>query len=385
MRVLLASCDDPYVTRLGGKHIHLLLLERGLRALGFQVDRVYYDSKSATELLRKLMLRFTPFPEWYKYNSKLNRTIHCIQRQIPQTDYDILHAHDVLAISAIANMKQKKVLTIHGYFARENIEYVKKEAREKVYPILLEFEKEGVESADHIITVDKRLSEYLVTEFGYRKSNISVLHNCIDTERFRPVSTKEKLDLRKRLGYDVDSIIVLVPRRLVEKNGVIYAVRAMKHLENKNLLMVIAGDGPEKKNIVNEIGGDPRIRLLGTIPHDKIDAYFMISDVILIPSITSHGIQEASSLAMLEAMSAGKVVICSNIGGMHEIVQNMVNGVLVEEKNSVAIAEAIENIIENKNLEIEIGIKAREYAMNNHSFIAYASKITKIYNGVINN
>jgi glycosyltransferase involved in cell wall biosynthesis len=108
-----------------------------------------------------------------------------------------------------------------------------------------------------------------------------------------------------------------------------------------------------------------------------------MADIILIPSITSHGIQEASSLAMLEGMACGKVVICSDIGGMHEIIQDMENGILVEEGNPAAIARAVETVMENQDLRVAIGKRAREYVLQNHSFVAHASKVAQIYDSVL--
>jgi glycosyltransferase involved in cell wall biosynthesis len=143
--------------------------------------------------------------------------------------------------------------------------------------------------------------------------------------------------------------------------------------------MVIAGDGPEREEIAKEAEGDYRIHLKGTVPHEKIDAYYRMADIILVPSITSHGIQEASSLSMLESMACGKVSICSNIGGMREIIQNLQNGILVAEKEPKEIAKAIETVIRNPGLSTEIGTRAREYVLQNHSFIAHARRVYSIY------
>jgi len=382
MRVLLTSTDNPYVTQQGGKHIHLLLLEQGLRALGLDVTTLYYNRKSCKERIKKTML--LPFPEEKKHRIKLQWMISDLKSRIPNKQFDIVHAHDVLSILATDTMPQKKVLTLHGYFARENIEFVKAEKDHKiVLPHLQELEKEGVKGADYVITVDQRLKEFATSELGYPVDRVTVMHNAVDANRFRPTTPEEQENLKKTLGFSAAQPVVLVPRRLVEKNGVIYAVRAMKNVKNKHVTMVIAGDGPERKEIAKEAEGDYRIHLKGTVPHEKIDVYYRMADIILVPSITSHGIQEASSLSMLEGMACGKVSICSNIGGMREIIQNMQNGVLVEEKEPKEIAKAIETVIGNPGLPAEIGTRAREYVLQNHSFIAHAKLVYSIYQKVL--
>ncbi|MEJ5326841.1 MAG: glycosyltransferase family 4 protein [Candidatus Bathyarchaeia archaeon] len=382
MRVLLVSTDNPYITLLGGKHIHLLLLEKGLKELGVKVVTHYYNPKDLWEQIKRSTRLIVGGKYGYKY--KIKWMINYLRRNIPENTFEIIHAHDVLSLISTGERAAPKILTLHGYFARENIEFIKsKKAREELYPYLLKLEREGIENAEYVITVDQRLKEYIISEFNYPASKISVMHNAIDTEMFRPISKEEQNKLKKKQGFSENDTIILVPRRLVEKNGVIYAVQAMRHIKNRKVRMVIAGDGPEKDKLVKEANGDDRIYFAGLIPHDKIVPYYFMADIILIPSITSHGVQEASSLAMLEGMACSKVTICSDIGGMHEIIQNMKNGILVKEKDSESIAKAIETTITNQSLIADIGRNAREYVLKHHSFIAHARKVYDLYHNVL--
>lgn len=382
MRVLLTSTDNPYTAQLGGKHIHLRLLERGLKTLGLDVTTLYYDRRNFAEFAKRstLVLR----SEKSRFKSKIDWMIGYLRKNIPKKDFDVIHAHDVLSMLAVDSMPQRKVLTLHGYFARENIEFIKNEEdREAVYPSLFQLEKDAMKNADYVITVDQRLREYVTSEFNYPTDRITVMHNAVDTDRFAPVPEDEQRALKNSLGLGPDSFIVLVPRRLVEKNGVIYAVRAMKKLKNEKVTMVIAGNGPEKDKIAAEAQPDNRIQLAGTISHDTIDPYYKMADVILIPSVTSHGIQEATSLSMLEGMACEKVAICSDIGGMHEVIQNMKNGILVPERQPEKTAETIEKVFKDANLRARIGKEARQYVLENHSFVAHAHKVADIYNSVL--
>jgi glycosyltransferase involved in cell wall biosynthesis len=382
MKVLLTSTDNPYITKWGGKHVHLLLLERGLEELGVEVYPLYYNANSIRELAKKGMLLL--FSEKRRYERKIKLIINYLMKHAPKNDFDIAHAHDVLSMLAIAKTPQKKVLTLHGYFARENIEFIRNESeRSEVYPLLLKREEEGMKNTDHVITVDQRLKDYVISEFNYPEEKVTVMHNAVDTDSFRPISKEEQMKLKQEAGFSQKDFVVLVPRRLVEKNGVIYAVRAMKHLESRDVKMIIAGDGPERTKILKEANGDHRIRFVGTISHDKIALYYMMADALLIPSITIHGIQEASSLAMLEGMACGKTVICSSIGGMREIIQHMKNGLLTKEKEPTEIAKAIETVVTNRTLANEIGNEARSSVMRRHSYVAHAKKVFNIYRKVL--
>jgi glycosyltransferase involved in cell wall biosynthesis len=378
MRVLLTSTDNPYITHFGGKHIHLLLLEQGLREIGVEVITLYYNSKDLMELIKRSTLLL--LSKKYGYKSKLKWMMNYLRRHIPENTFDVIHAHDVLSLISMSEAPQKKVLTLHGYFARENIEFIKSgKTREELYPYLLQLERKGVENADYIIVVDQRLKEYIISEFNYPANKISILHNAVDTKLFKPISDEEQKKLKKTLGFSEDNIILLVPRRLVEKNGVIYAVQAMRHIKNQKVRMVIAGEGPERDKIIKEASGDNRIFFAGLIPHSEVVPYYQMADIILIPSITSHGVQEATSLAMLEGMACGKVVVCSNIGGLREIIRNMETGIFINEKNPEEIAKIVEATLNDKNLIIKIANNAREYVSKNHSFLAHAQKVYHVY------
>jgi glycosyltransferase involved in cell wall biosynthesis len=382
MKVLLTSTDNPYTIRIGGKHIHLLLLERGLKKLDVDVVTLYYKSNSIMELAKKgIML---PFSEKQQFKRKIDTKIKYLAAHLPRDGVDVIHAHDVLSMLAVAGASQKKVLTLHGYFARENVEFIKNEKeRDEVYPFLFETEAKGMKNADHIITVDQRLKDYVLSEFGYSSETVTVLYNAVDTDTFRPVSKEEQDLLKEKAGFSREDFIVLVPRRLVEKNGVIYATRAMKHLASGNIKLVVAGDGPERQKILAEAAADPRIKLLGTVPHEEVAPYYMMADSVLIPSATTHGIQEATSLAMLEGMACGKAVICSGIGGMLEIIQHMKTGVLVKEKEPEEIAKAISTLMDDQSLMGELACNAREYVLQNHSYLAHAQKVLIIYQAVL--
>jgi glycosyltransferase involved in cell wall biosynthesis len=121
------------------------------------------------------------------------------------------------------------------------------------------------------------------------------------------------MQLTRKKGYSKKDIIILVPRRLVPKNGVEYAIDAIKSISNGNVKLLIAGDGPLLAKLESKSDRDERIQFLGAISYNEIDEYYKLSDIILIPSITSNNIQEATSISMLEGMACEKYVICSNI------------------------------------------------------------------------
>ena len=161
------------------------------------------------------------------------------------------------------------------------------------YDHCLDVEKSAYKRADFIITVDTRIRDYVVANFEYPVEKTAVIYNAVDTDNFRPVTDSEKREIRRKLKIPEDKFVVLVPRRYVMKNGVLYAAQAFEKLRADNrFFFLFIGRGPLKSQIV-EILRDNNNALVGDYVdyRDNVWEYYQAADVVLIPSITSENIQ----------------------------------------------------------------------------------------------
>ncbi|MFN3692051.1 MAG: glycosyltransferase family 4 protein [Fervidobacterium sp.] len=380
MKIALLSTDNPYKILSGGKHVHLLLLEKGLKKLGHEVDTYYYNFNFIEKV--KIILNHPN----YKFLNPADRfklRIDLMIRFYEELDlrkYDIVNAHDVIS-GHITQKNKNLVTTIHGYFAYETINYSNFSADEanEILNFCIEVEREAISRSQQIIAVDSRIKRYIIEKFQYPDERVSVIHNAVDTDKFAPVSLEEKQRLRKLLGVPVDAFIVFIPRRFVKKNGVLFAAESVKIVEDKNIFFIFAGRGPLKEEVISILQGKDNVKILDAINHFDVDKYYKLSDVILVPSITSDNVEEATSLSMLEGMACGKVVICTNVGGMAEVIKNGTNGFLIPQQDPQAIANAIVYANRHyKKLE-EMRENAREYVVKNHSYTEHAKKFVEVY------
>jgi len=394
MKVLMVAGDNPHAIKIGGKHIHQLLLEKGLTSQGIDVDAVYprfSDSRSIRllEYIKHGLLAGNPTqfipPDKLQVISIVNQLRNALD-SIDIDSYSVVHCHDVVSAyafrQAFPHATLPKILTLHGYFAREAVDYsrIRTDRAKKVFfDFCYAIEEEGVRWSDRIICVDTRLRDYVDDTFSYPSAHISVVQNATDTDLFCPILEEENAQIREEMGYSEDQFIIIVPRRLVPKNGVQFAILAMKYILDNNVRLLVLGDGPQYPELAALAQGDARVQFLGAVPHEFVERYYKISNVVLIPSITSHGVQEATSLSMLEGMACGKIVICSSIGGMREVLQDDVTGYLVSERNPEEIAGKINSILKG-SVDIEsMGRRAREYVVEHHSYIPHAVLIRNVY------
>jgi glycosyltransferase involved in cell wall biosynthesis len=397
MKVLMVAGDNPHTIKIGGKHIHQLLLEKGLTSQGIDVDAIY-PQFSSNQIFRYLEYvkygllagdpkQFIP-PDKLQVISIVNQ----LRKDLSSIDlntYSVIHCHDVVSAYAFhlafPHATLPKILTLHGYFAREAVDYSSiwtDKARKAFFDFCSTIEEEGVCWSNRIICVDTRLRDYVHDAFDYPSAHTSVIQNATDTDLFCPISESENTRMREEMGYHKDHFIIIVPRRLVPKNGVRFAILAMKFITDDNVRLLIIGDGPQHSELAALARGDGRVQFLGAVPHESVNRFYKISNAVLIPSITSHGIQEATSLSMLEGMGCGKIVICSSIGGMREVIQDGVTGHLVSEQSPEEIADRINGTLQGEVDVDSIARRAREYVIEHHSYIPHSLMIRNVYETV---
>ncbi len=399
MKILIVSLDNSKKVLLGGKHIHQELIEKGFNELGHSVDCCYPSNKRMISLKRifikvlsKISSAFQFLSIRDKMQSYISFLVNSLGRILNKNKYDFILAEDTVSAYAVKKYFLKSgnkipvLLTLHGYFPRETVNYgyYDKVNRKKVFDYCFSIENEAVRFADAIITVDTRIKNYLHDEHD-RSKNVFVVFNAIDNNRFFPVSVEEKLQYRKELNLEPDKMNLLVARRFVLKNGVHYGIEAAKSLITmgyNKFQLIIVGDGPEKNNLIDLVEKyklNSYVKFTGAVDHSMVDKYYKASDIILMPSTKSDDVEEATSLSMLEGMICGKVVIASAIGGMKEVIRDGDNGILVEDKNPEQIAGKIVNMMNDDNLYKKISVKANEYAAENHAYRNHAGKFLEIY------
>jgi glycosyltransferase involved in cell wall biosynthesis len=241
-----------------------------------------------------------------------------------------------------------------------------------------------VRSSDCLIAVDHRIASWLEEEFFAR--DVHVIPNGVDTLRFNP--TLRPQDTRERLGIPARGRIVLAAKHLTVKNGMEYVVRAMplvlKDVPDAHLLL--AGEGKLRGrliSLISDLGIRDNVTMSGQIPNEHMPAVIASCDVGTIPSVPIGGVEEATSILMLEMMACGKLVVASAIGGLRETMQHGETGLLVEPGNPAALAGGIISALSNSELRARIGANARQYVERHHSWEAIAAKVAKLYSQLL--
>lgn len=154
---------------------------------------------------------------------------------------------------------------------------------------------------------------------------------------------------------------ILAIGRLIERKGHVYLVQALAELAKRrdDVRLTILGRGSERarlESLIDELGLADKVRLLDYVSDEELAELYRQCDVLVQPSITdSGGDFEGLGMVLLEAMSYQKPVVATKVGGILDIVRHNETGVLVEERDSQALAQAIEAVLNNTAWARELG------------------------------
>jgi len=222
------------------------------------------------------------------------------------------------------------------------------------------------------------------TRFGVSPNKTVFISNGVDPDKFNPEI--EGLRIRKKYGIASSETIVLCPRRLEPKNGVRYLIDAIPDIVKKFewVKFMIVGEGGYKKERqkmetrIKEFGLESKVIFTGDVPNIEMPEFFAASDIVVLPSLI-----EATSIAGLEAMSSGKALVGTTVGGIPQIIDDGVTGILVPPRNSELLAKAIVTLLTDKGLRERMGINARKRVENEFSWDVIAKKTLKVYQSLL--
>jgi len=218
-------------------------------------------------------------------------------------------------------------------------------------------------------------------ELGVSSEKSAFIPNAVDANRFSPRVARGSL--RSLCNIPADHLVIFCPRRLVQKNGVDYLIESL-HLTRQRFAgttLVIAGDGPERTKLearVSELGLQGSVIFLGNQDNQKLPEFYADADIVAIPSL-----KEATSIAGLEAMASARAVVATNVGGLPEIIDDGVSGLLVPPRDPEALSLAILRLIETPELRNQLGLAARACVEKKFTWDQVANETTKAYERAI--
>ena len=203
---------------------------------------------------------------------------------------------------------------------------------------------------------------------------------------FIPLGVETPEGVERNLYIENKDQIILFVGAVAKVKGVDVLYEAFKNVltEFPGAKLLIAGDGelvPTLKQKIIEDGCSDSVRLLGKIPHNKVNELYKQASVFAMPSIW----QEQFGLVGPEALSMGIPVIGSNIGGIPEWLHHNEWGYLVTPRDKVELTQRICQLLSNRDLAEEMGKRGRIFVKKEYSLEKYLFEIKRLIDSLYNN
>lgn len=290
-----------------------------------------------------------------------------IEKAIEKYSIDIVHSHflhpdgeagvlsaEKFGIGAVATLRGAELYCMpdinHG--ARRDHFFV-------------ELSSKSMKKIDIITAPNKEMCEIVKNLYDIESDKVIYLPNGV-----------EKIDVKFKVEKQKNRVRIIFVGRLCKRKNVITLLRALKAINYESLDTILVGIGPEKKALLGYIKKNQvkNVKIIEEMAKDKLFNEIVNSHCLILPSIV-----EGMPNVVLEALSLGVPVICSNISPHDEIVQNDVNGWLFEATDWQELKSRIEYLIDNidvlPNMEKRAKLSVNKYSLENK-----VSRYLDIYN-----
>jgi glycosyltransferase involved in cell wall biosynthesis len=295
------------------------------------------------------------------------KALPLLKKVINKHKPDLMHAHYISSYGIMGSLCgfHPFIISIWG---NDIYEFPKKSILHKGLV------KYAMRKADKILSTSQVMAKEICK---YTNKKAEVTPFGIELNYFKPDMLKEK-----------SKIIIGTIKSLEEKYGLEYLLKAFSIIKENHpqlpLKLLIVGGGSmevQLKKTAVDLNIDKDTIFTGKISYDKIVKYHNKLSISVFPSISSG---ESFGVSVIEASACEKPVVVSNVGGLPEVVEENVTGIIVEPKNPQKLANAIEKLLLNEDLRISMGKEGRKRVKKLYNFENNLNDMINIYSKLIN-
>lgn len=230
-----------------------------------------------------------------------------------------------------------------------------------------------------IIAVSNFVRNRQIHRSGLPEEKVKVIYNGT-----RPANNEEiqkGFKIRKELGLSEDTFVVMGISQLIKEKGFHILIEAFSNLKikDKKLHLVIVGDGPERQSLQDQ-ASTLKLNNVSFLGHrGDVQSLHWMADTVICPSIWA----EAFGLIIIEAMINQRAVIATSVGGIPELIENEISGLLIQPEDIVGLQTAIERVISDPKLRQDLGMNAKKRALEKFHIDLNVKKSLELFHEVL--
>lgn len=234
-------------------------------------------------------------------------------------------------------------------------------------PLCLYWEKLIFGKSKKVLVPSRYTAEKIFEKYKLNKDKVEVLPYPVDTDLFHPKSSKK----------DQEKYLLFAGRLNDPRKNLSMLLEAFSIVRRAfpEVKLKLVGDEPDSKLLrkVFELGVDESVLFCGTLPYEELVHLYQNATLFVLPSL-----QEGLGIVALEAMACGIPIVATRCGGPEDVIEDGVNGLLVENNNALEFAQAVSRLLKDNELWKEMGRKARETVVDKYSIDKISSKFLQV-------
>lgn len=382
---------DSYPPYINGVSTSVETLKNSLEELGHTVFVVTLgqDAKTFDYDEENRILKVPGIPLGiYDYRAASIYPLRVVNK-IRAWKLDVIHSHTELSIGIFARLlaKQFGIPLVHTYHTmyKDYTYYVSRNHKyfdlgcKKAVEYLSKFYCDTTANAFIVPTI--KTYRLFKDEYHYDK-DIYIVPTGIDSTRFY----KENLNLdklnsvKKTLEYKKNDFVVVFVGRMAQEKNIEFLLRMMPYTKNKNIKLMLIGDGPDKKKyeqLSESLNLNKYVKFVGRVAWEDMPYYYHAADVSVTASLT-----ETQGLTVIESMASSLPAICIEDEAFKTMVIDGLNGRFF--KTEEECAKLLDEISKDKkqltSLSNQAVIAAKKYSLNE-----FATNVLTVYDKAIEN
>jgi glycosyltransferase involved in cell wall biosynthesis len=258
-----------------------------------------------------------------------------LRRQIKTRRPDVVHLHWLIpqgVLSLVVPRQIPIVISLHG----ADVRY----AAGSLAPVA----RRVVDRAGAVVAASSGVIDEVSQAVPGLKEKAVVIPHGANEKLFYP---RDRDEARFELGVAHDGPIILGVGRLVPKKGFRYLIHAMGDLADGSAHLHLVGEGPERPLLEGTVPAHlrDRVHFEGSKSRADVAAWIAASDLVAIPSAPERGDVDTGPVVLLEALASGRPVVATQVGMASSVIEEGVNGSLLESSDPAMIAAAMDAVL----------------------------------------
>lgn len=294
----------------------------------------------------------------------------------------VIHAHSPVlnglpALWAARTLGLPLVYEARGFWEDSAVDHGTTREGSFRYRVTRALETLVFKRASRVVVIAEAMRREIVAR-GVPAERISVVPNGVDVDRFRPVP--KRTDLAAELGLGPGPTLGFIGS-FYHFEGLRFLMQALPAVRRlvPGCQLLLVGAGEEEaglRDLAASIGGAV---LAGQVPHDRIIDFYSLIDVFVYPRRRMRLTELVTPLKPLEAMSMGRAVLASDVGGLLELVQHGVTGLIFRAESRGALVDEAARLAGDPALSASLGTAARRHVERERTWRRVVSTYLPVY------